>query len=210
MFLGRVDHQVKLRGGRLEMGEIEAQLSGNPLVRDAVVLVREFGAEDQRLVAYVTLHAGVPTESEHATTLARLREPLTRILPANAVPAHFVVMEGLPLTANGKADRQLLGALPVVRTSFGVQAPAVAIVEPPLNNLEPRLRTAWAAVLGVEAVGDDDDFVELGGHSLLAVTLIARLRKEFGLKVAIGELFEKRTVKAMAELMRARAAESTP
>jgi amino acid adenylation domain-containing protein len=198
MFLGRVDHQVKLRGVRLELGEVEAQLASNALVRDAVVLMREFGPDDQRLVAYVTLHAGVPSEAARAQVLEQMRQPLAEILPANVVPAHFVVLDGLPLTPNGKADRQALGELPLMRATLVVQAAGA-------GGLEERLRAVWASVLGVEKVGDDDDFFALGGHSLLAVKLVARLRKEHGLKVSIGELFEKRSVRGIAALVSGRA-----
>lgn len=194
MFLGRADHQVKLRGVRLELGEVEAQVASNPIVRDAVVLLREFGEDDQRLVTYVTLRTGLPTANSSAETLALLREPLTAILPSSVVPAHFVILEKLPLTSNGKADRQLLATLPVPRAALSVHGEALQTRVAPNVLLEKRMCTLWAEVLGVEEVGVNDDFFELGGHSLLAAKLVARIRKELSVKIPIGMLFEQRTI----------------
>ncbi|MFE8644266.1 amino acid adenylation domain-containing protein [Sphingomonas sp. NCPPB 2930] len=198
MFLGRFDDQVKLRGMRLELGEVEAQVASNPLVRDAVVLLREFGEDDQRLVTYITLRAGLSPADANPETLALLRKPLKASLPANVVPTHFVLLDKLPLTTNGKADRQLLASLPVTRAALTLQALASTAqarsTSVPDSHMEKRMCRLWAEVLGAEQVGIHDDFFDLGGHSLLAVKLIARMRKELGVKIPIGTLFEQRTI----------------
>jgi len=205
MFLGRADHQVKLRGVRLELGEVEAQVASNPLVRDAVVLVREFGEDDKRLVTYVTLRTGLPAADMNSVTLSLLREPLTAILPANVVPAHFVILEQLPLTANGKADRQFLGTLPVPRVALCVQREALLAQAPSQialdGMLEERMCKLWAEVLGVESVSASDDFFDHGGHSLLAVKLVSRMRKEFSIKIPISTLFEQRTIGRLMQIL---------
>ncbi|QVM89273.1 amino acid adenylation domain-containing protein [Pseudomonas entomophila] len=173
-YLGRNDDQVKLRGLRIELGEIQACLTGIEGVKEAVVLARE-----QRLVAYCT-GTPQPTEVLRAALLARL--------PAFMVPAQFIHLEALPLSPNGKLDRK---ALPVPEA---VQSRAY---EAPEGATEELLAKLWAELLGVERVGRHDNFFELGGHSLLAVTLTSRLRAQ-GMTVDIRVLFDKPTVAVLA------------
>ena len=187
-FLGRNDFQVKIRGFRIEPGEIEARLTQHPAVREAVVLAREDGPGDKRLVAYYTV---VP-DAEAADAEA-LRRHLSAILPEYMVPAAYVRLDALPLTANGKLDRK---ALPAPDGA----AYAARGYEAPVGEIEMHLARIWAEVLGLERVGRHDNFFELGGHSLLAVRVISRLRRE-GLQADVRALFATPTLSALAAAM---------
>ncbi|MEU7853456.1 amino acid adenylation domain-containing protein [Nonomuraea sp. NPDC049141] len=173
-FLGRLDEQVKVRGFRIEPGEVEHCLLAHPDVRQAAVVAR-----DGELVAYVVGEA------------AELSEHVAGRLPPYLVPAHWVVLDALPLTANGKLDR---GALPEPGRATGTDA------TPPRSDAEELVADVWAEVLGADKVGAFDDFFALGGHSLLAIRVAARLRAIAGVDLPIRTLFARRTV---AELARA-------
>ncbi|WKB55582.1 amino acid adenylation domain-containing protein [Eleftheria terrae] len=176
-YLGRSDHQVKIRGLRIELGEIEAQLARQPGVRESVVLAREDVPGEVRLVAYLVARS--EAEKPQAQVL---REALSKALPEYMVPAAYVVLEALPLTPNGKVDRR---ALPVPDgTAFAQRA-----YEAPQGEVEVALAQIWSELLQVERVGRQDNFFELGGHSLLAVQMISRLRQRLGLEVAVSSLF---------------------
>ncbi|HEU0076835.1 MAG TPA: AMP-binding protein, partial [Longimicrobiaceae bacterium] len=177
-FLGRDDAQLKVRGFRVEPGEIEARLTGHAAVRQAAVVAREDGPGGRRLVAYY-----VPEEGRDAT-VEQLREHLRARLPEYMVPAAYVRLKRLPLTPSGKVDRR---ALPAPEgDAFARQAH-----EEPATELEGALAEIWAEVLGVERVGRRDHFFELGGHSLLAVRAISRVREVLELTVGLTELFER-------------------
>nr|WP_225737551.1 non-ribosomal peptide synthetase [Dyella acidiphila] len=164
-FLGRRDGQIKLRGFRIEPGEIEAALTGCDGVHEAAVIAREDVPGDKRLVAYVTSRDGQPLSME------LLRDALARQLPEYMLPSAFVQLEQLPLTANGKLNRQALPAP-------DQQAAATREYEAPQGELEQAIAAVWQELLGVARVGRADHFFELGGHSLLAVQMIARLRQQ--------------------------------
>ncbi len=187
-FMGRNDHQVKLRGFRIEPGEVEARLREHDGVRDAVVLAREDAPGGARLVAWYA--ADEPLDAE------ALRRHVGERLPDHMVPAAYVHVERLPLTPNGKLDR---GALPAPEGG----AYARRGYEPPAGPTEQALAEIWSEVLGVERVGRRDDFFELGGHSLLAVRLIARVRQVLSAEVALGTVFRHPVLREMAEALAA-------
>ncbi len=191
-FLGRVDHQVKVRGFRIELGEIEAVLASAPGVSEAAVLVREDRPGDRRLVAYVVLAEEAGESAERTAALRRLGEALERRLPAYMVPHDFVVLDALPLSANGKVDRRALASRPPEAETAAAESIA------PRTPLEARLAAIWAGVLGRERVGVLDDFFALGGHSLLATRLVSRVREALGVELPLRALFEAPTVAALA------------
>ena len=169
-YLGRVDQQVKIRGFRIEPGEIEARLRALPGVREAAVIARD-SERGKRLLGYVT-GEGVAEEA--------LKAALRAHLPDYMVPSRLLVLEQMPLNANGKIDRK---ALPEPQET-------ASAAEAPRDGLESRVAAVWAEVLGVPAVGREDDFFELGGHSLLATQVISRLRRDLGCEVPLRDLFE--------------------
>ncbi|QSQ25805.1 non-ribosomal peptide synthase/polyketide synthase [Pyxidicoccus parkwayensis] len=193
-YLGRTDFQVKLRGFRIELGEIEAVLAQHPSVRQALVLVREDAAGDQRLVAYVIATGVAPDAPE-------LRAFLKQRLPEYMVPSAFVPLESFPLTPNGKVDRRALPA-PEGTSQAGTYVP-------PTTPTEEQLAALWAEVLRVERVGRFDDFFALGGHSLLATQVVSRLRGLAGVDLPLRELFESPTVAGLAARVDALARAST-
>jgi len=182
-YLGRSDHQIKLRGFRIEPAEIDSALIRHPALRQATVIAREDHPGDRRLVAYVVPEAGaeVPPAEE-------LRALVGERLPAYMVPAAVVVLAELPLTPNGKLDRS---ALP--RPEFGGDG-----YRAPESPQEATLCRLFGEVLGVERVGIDDDFFARGGHSLLATRLVARARAELGVEIPIRTLFTSPTVAELA------------
>jgi acyl-CoA synthetase (AMP-forming)/AMP-acid ligase II/acyl carrier protein len=180
MILGRTDGQVKVRGYRVELGEIEAALRRHPAVDGAIVVAREDAPGDRRLVAYVVGPADA----------ASLREHLRAALPEYMVPSAFVRLDTLPKTSTGKVDPRTLPAPEYA-------APAESFV-PPDTPAEEALAAIWAEVLGVERVGAADDFFELGGHSLLVMRLTARVQGAFGVHLPIRDVFAAPTLRAMA------------
>jgi len=182
-FLGRVDSQVKVRGFRVELGEVEVALSSHPDVVRAAVAVRGSGAEGKRLVAWV-----VPLDGADPAP-AELRDWLGQRLPAHMVPSRFTTLSELPLNPNGKVDRS---ALP--DPGYRVEREHVA----PRTAVESMLCELWADLLEVPRVGVDDDFFELGGHSLLATRLASRLRETFRVEIPVRDIFEHPSVAALA------------
>ena len=181
-YLGRVDAQVKVRGFRIELGEVEAQLLKQPGVREAVVVARET-AQGTQLAGYASSHAGQKLDG------SVLRQSLKAVLPDYMVPSVIMVLEALPLNANGKIDRKALPE-PVFDTRETYEAPE--------GELETQLAQLWADVLGVERVGRGSNFFELGGHSLLALTLVERMRAA-GIRAQVRELFEQPVLSAFAD-----------
>ncbi|HEV2146072.1 MAG TPA: amino acid adenylation domain-containing protein [Longimicrobiaceae bacterium] len=183
--LGRLDDQVKVRGYRVELGEIEAVLERHPAVRAAAVVVR--GEEDEaRLVGYWVPQEGGPPAAEEA-----LRDSLHGSLPPYMVPSMLVQLDALPLLPSGKLDRK---ALPEPVAAGG----SARAYEPPATPLEEALALIWAEVLGVERLGAHDNFFSLGGDSILSVRVVGMAR-ERGLTLSVQDLFERQTVRALAE-----------
>jgi amino acid adenylation domain-containing protein/non-ribosomal peptide synthase protein (TIGR01720 family) len=183
-YLGRIDHQVKIRGFRIELGEIESVLCQHPAVREAAVIAREDAPGAKRLVAYLVSPQATPDVSV-------LREHLKTKLPEYMVPAAFVFLERLPLTASGKVDRK---ALPVPEH----QRPELAgRYVAPRTPAETKLATIWSKVLRLERVGINDNFFELGGDSILSIQIISSARGE-GLKLTPRLLFAHQTIAELA------------
>jgi thioesterase domain-containing protein/acyl carrier protein len=188
-FLGRSDQQVKLRGFRIELGEIEAVLSGLAGVGEAAVVARDGGPGERSLVAYV-----VPLSS--GLDAATLRLALSGVLPDYMLPQHVVVLDRLPLTANGKLDRRALPAPDAAADGPDYVAPRTAT--------EATLAGLWAEVLGLEGVGVHDDFFARGGHSLLAVRVITKIKQLLGVELPLAELFTAPSIAALATVIEQR------
>ncbi|WP_406383459.1 amino acid adenylation domain-containing protein [Streptomyces sp. NBC_01618] len=183
-FVGRADNQVKVRGFRVELGEIESVLGGHETVGHAVVVVREDEPGDKRIVGYV-LAAGTQRPEPEA-----LRAHIGAVLPEFMVPSAIAVLDEFPLTPNGKVDRKAL-PVPELAGSSGGRAPE--------TQEEEALCALFANVLGLDAVGVEDSFFSLGGHSLLATRLVSRVRSDFGVELAIRALFEAPTPAELAQ-----------
>lgn len=190
-FLGRIDHQVKVRGFRIELGEIESVIRRCEGVREAVVVAREMGANDKRLIAYLTPDGASPPGA------AALRDHTRLFLPDYMVPAAFVMLDAFPLTPNNKVDRN---ALPDPSGFISTETE----YEAPRTETERKLADIWRELLQAGRVGVRDNFFHLGGHSLLATRMVARIRERFGMEPTLVEIFRAPTVKALAEVIDAR------
>jgi amino acid adenylation domain-containing protein len=185
-FLGRTDHQIKIRGFRVELGEIETVMMQHPTVQTAVVVVREVDT-DHQLIAYVIPNpSAIPIERD-------LRSFLKTKLPVYMVPAAFVVLETLPLTANGKVNQKALPPPHLIAATDTSQTVA------PKTSLEATLVELWTQLLGRKQVGIYDNFFELGGHSLLATQLISRIRDRFQVELPLRSVFETPTIAELSQ-----------
>ncbi len=181
-YLGREDQQVKIRGNRVEIGEVESAIAGFPGVRQVAVVAGTFDArEDKRLAAYIV----------GSFDAAELREYLEQMLPPYCVPGYFVPMVELPLSINRKVDKKALPSpLALQRAAEGRK---------PSGPVEGKLADIWRRLLGIESVDADADFFNLGGHSILAIRLAAMIEKELGVRVSLTELFTHPTIAQLAE-----------
>ena len=177
-FLGRIDRQLKLRGYRIEPQEIEHVISQNTHIRDTFVCLTEGSGAEKKLVAYV-----VP-ENDQTVVIADLEESLQRSLPGYMQPSSWVVLDSLPLNANGKIDKHALN-----KEKFAVSQDRPRYIEPE-TTIEILLADIWMELLGVEYVGKDDNFFKLGGHSLLATQLVALIKTRFGVDIPLVTVFE--------------------
>ena len=188
-YLGRADNQVKVRGYRIELGEIEAAVASHPGVQSCAVLAREDEPGDRQLVGYVS-----PAKNQ-SLAAEELRSFLEKRLPAYMVPAHFELLESLPLTHNGKIDRKALPA--PSRKSVA----AAASTDAPRTGTEKALAAIWTELLKVDAVSVNDNFFDLGGHSLMVFKALARIRDAFGVDFPVEDFFETPTIAGIAKLL---------
>ena len=191
-YLGRLDHQVKIRGLRVELGEIEAALKSHDHVRQAVVVAHTYSPDDVRLIAYVIVSSQLPKHSLIEALQSHIRDRV----PTYMLPSAFVVLDRLPLTANGKIDRN---SLPLPRSEDIVERHE----DPSASDVERKIKKIWSKVLGVPTPHREDDFFVLGGHSLLATQVISQLRQSFGIELPIAAIFERPTVAALTETVQA-------
>jgi len=186
-YLSRMDYQIKVRGYRVELGEIEAVLSAHPAVAAAVVVAREYQPSETRLFAFVTSRTG-------DLTPRKLKTYTREKLPDYMVPYAFVVMESLPLTAGGKPDRR---ALPATIEDNEREAEYVM----PRSEMEEELANIWKEVLGIERVSVEDNFFDLGGHSLLVTRVHERLQRKLARQIPLLKLFEHPSVRRLTEYL---------
>jgi amino acid adenylation domain-containing protein len=186
-YLGRIDNQAKIRGFRIELGEVEVALSQHSHVQISCVIVREDTPGDKRLVAYVVAQKGV------TLTTSELRQFLGNKLPGYMIPSAFVILESLPLTANGKVDRHALKAPD--RTSDSDR-----FIEA-RNQLEMKLVQIWSDILKIDKIGVQDNFFDLGGHSLLATYLMTQIKQVFAKDIPLTKLFQNPTIEQLATII---------
>jgi amino acid adenylation domain-containing protein len=189
-FLGRIDDLVKVRGFRIELGEIETALSQHSMVHQVVIIARAINPDYKSLIAYI-----VPRQN-CTPTPNQFRSFLSEQLPEYMIPSIFLLLETLPLTANGKIDRR---ALPIPdRASLELEA----TFSPPTDGLELQLTKIWERILGIQPIGTSDNFFNLGGHSLLAVQLFVEIEQTFGQNLPLATLFQSPTIAQLATIMR--------
>jgi amino acid adenylation domain-containing protein len=188
-FAGRADRQIKIRGFRVELGEIEQALAAHPAIEQAAVMPPAADDPAQRLIGHVQTKGAAPLDAETVTQFLRGR------LPGYMVPGAFVFRDALPRTANGKIDFQALTGHVVRPTSLAHR--------PPRDSIELDMKLIWQDLLGIDGVGISDNFFEVGGHSLLATQLMARINRRFGQSLPLACLFEHGTIQQLAELIRA-------
>ncbi|MBW4515829.1 MAG: amino acid adenylation domain-containing protein [Timaviella obliquedivisa GSE-PSE-MK23-08B] len=226
-YLGRIDQQVKIRGFRIEPGEIESVLEQHPDIREAVVAAREDVPGDKRLVAYIVTadndsadndgaadNSAADNSADNVRNLAQtltakeLRQFLKSRLPEYMVPSRFVYVDRFPLTPSGKVDRLSLlkdhPVVPVPSQRLGAE------IASPQTDTEVLLTQIWGDVLGLEAIGIDDNFLELGGHSLLAVQVLSRIHDALQVELPLRHLFEAPTIRSLAQVVEAAHQDTTP
>ncbi|MFI1400469.1 amino acid adenylation domain-containing protein [Streptomyces sp. NPDC020681] len=185
-FLGRIDNQIKIRGFRIEPAEVEAALQRHSAVGQALVMLSADRSDDKHLVAYVRRVGEARPEAEE------LRGHLQAILPAHMIPARFLVLDEIPLTAHGKVDYTALERLAAATT------PSAGGLVAPKPGIEAELAAIWAAVLKRDTVGATDEFLAMGGNSLQAARIVAEARRRFGVGIVLNDLLDERTVSALA------------
>lgn len=199
--LGRIDHQVKIRGHRIELGEIEHSLIKQPGVREAVVIAREDRPGDQRLVAYIVPAGTTLSDGSHIPIQQQRdwEKGLHNLLPAYMIPNDYIAMKQLPLTANGKIDRKALPR-PAGRGLILPEGSATPANEytPPSTELEKTIAASWIQSLGLSKISIHDDFFELGGHSMIAIQVMTRLEKALGKRLPLTMLVECPTIAQLA------------
>jgi fengycin family lipopeptide synthetase D len=181
-YTGRKDHQVKIRGFRIELGEVEAAILEHKYITDTAVVVHEDKNNERCLIAYFV--------SKNKLSRENLVVHISKVLPQYMIPQYFIQIDKLPLTKNGKIDRNALPPTDVKPLAKGVY-------EAPENDMQARVLKIWQDVLGIESIGIDDNFFEIGGHSLKANILMSKIRKEFSVEMPLRKLFELPTIKML-------------
>lgn len=194
-FKGRIDEQVKIRGFRIELGEIESVLLQHPTIKDCVVTVHEKAENDQRLIAYIVL------TQESSFLVGNLRKFLQQQLPEYMIPTVFITLKELPLTQNGKVDRQELPA------PDKVQPERDKFYAAPRNSTEDKIANIWTEILKLERISIHDNFFDLGGHSLIVTQVISRLRDIFDVEIFVQQMFETPTIADLAVIVTQKLAE---
>jgi amino acid adenylation domain-containing protein len=195
-FLGRIDEQVKIRGFRIELGEIESVLLQHPTIKDCVVTVQENAENDQRLIAYIVL-------KESSFSVTNLRNFLQSKLPEYMVPSVFITLKELPLTQNGKVNRQELPAPDKARLEND------RLYVAPRNSTEDKIANIWTEILKLQRISIHDNFFDLGGHSLIVTQVISRLRDIFDVEIFVQQIFETPTIADLAVIVTQKLAEQT-
>ena len=191
-FLGRGDHQVKIRGQRLELGEVEAALREHKAVRDCVVLARGDTPDDKYLAAYIVASPGLQL------TPVALKEFMRKRLPEYMIPAVFMFLDALPLNPNGKVNRL---ALPDPKTLEDKEQTLAGDIVAPRNQVEGTIARIWQDALKLERVGIYDNFFDMGGHSLMAVRVLTRIERAFGVRLPLTSFLHSATIAQLAELV---------
>ena len=186
VFLGRIDHQVKIRGIRIELEEIETQLLSHPHIREAVVLAQEHEPGSQSLFAYIA--------ADDRLNVSGLREYLSLRLPDYMVPSFFKRLNSIPLTANGKVDRKALG-------SSGTSLEAGVKFIPPQSQIQIKIASIWKELLRLEVVGIYDKFFDIGGTSMDVIKVNARIKKEFAREIPLIVMYKYTTIAALAHFL---------
>ena len=196
-YLSRMDHQIKIRGFRVELGDIESTLMKHPDVHEAVVVAKEFSAGDLRLAAYFTTKIAASQsqveqeKSKYSQLAPDLRSYLQQKLPEYMIPSLFIPLEQIPLTANGKIDRKALPQPQLIQGSHAA----------PRNEIEERLAAIWCDVLQLESVGVENHFLDVGGQSILAAQILVRMRAEFQTDLTQRKIFEATTIAKQAQVI---------
>ena len=197
VYLGRIDNQIKLRGYRVELGEVEGVLAHLDCINEAAVIAQRRSDYDVRLIAYVVMTPEVVFEEK------KVRRLLAEILPAHMVPSSFIALKKMPLTKNGKVDRSALPLPQETRNKFSAQ------LVPLHNEVEKQIAQVWCELLEVDSVGGEDNFFEIGGHSLLVIPLRVRLQALFNCAIAPVDIFRLPTVAMQAKHIEANRAKIT-
>ena len=191
-FVGRIDNQVKVRGYRIELAEIESRLMAIASVSEVAVITSDVN-DSTRLVAYITPEDAVPENQQHSY-IDSLRQQLSEHLPNYMVPSAFVLMARLPLTPNGKVDRR---KLPEPDSAALVQTP----YEAPQGETETALAALWREILDLDQVGRQGNFFDLGGHSLMATSALAKVNATFAVQLSLADFMNSRNLQEMAQLI---------
>ncbi len=195
-FLGRIDDQVKIRGFRIELGEIESAIRKSALIKEAIVIVKEFDGGDKRLIAFITVskEASAAVLLDNSNFIADIKNRISKELPDYMVPAYFNIIDEMPLLPNGKINKKELANYEIQKTNDENR-----IIVKPANQFEEVLYSIWKKILGIEIISTEDNFFELGGHSILAAQIFNEFETATGIKIPLASLFRFQTIKEIVQ-----------